>query len=224
MKVSVVIPVFNEEKYIKACLDSLHNQIDLPDEIIVVDNNCTDKTVEIASRYPLVRIEKETAQGMIPARNKGFNTANYSIIARCDADSVLFPDWIQRIKYNFEHLACDAVTGPVFFYDLPLKETTGCQLFLDVITYLQKHETLIGPNMALTKKIWEAVKDDTCEDHKKVHEDMDLAIHIHRHNGVIQRDSSLVASISARRLKQKPHSFLLEYPFRVVRMLLAHRE
>ncbi|MDP3726807.1 MAG: glycosyltransferase family A protein, partial [bacterium] len=41
LRVSVVIPAYNEERYIKRCLESLMEQEVLPDEIIVVDNNCT---------------------------------------------------------------------------------------------------------------------------------------------------------------------------------------
>src|SRR3989304_3585243 len=59
MKVSVVIPVYNEEKYIKNCLDSLMNQTEKPDEIIVVDNNCTDKTVSIVKKYKRIKIIQE---------------------------------------------------------------------------------------------------------------------------------------------------------------------
>lgn len=51
MRVSLVIPIYNEEKYIKKCLDSVKCQVEKPDEIIVVDNNSTDNTVNIAKKY-----------------------------------------------------------------------------------------------------------------------------------------------------------------------------
>jgi len=104
MKVSVVVPAYNEEKYIKKCLFSLTNQIVPADEIIIVDNNCRDKTIEIAKKFK-VRIVKEKTQGMIPARNRGFNSTRYEIIARCDADVIVPKDWIKRIKKNFENEA-----------------------------------------------------------------------------------------------------------------------
>ena len=56
MKVSVVIPVYNEEKYIKNCLESLMKQEEKPDEIIVVDNNCTDETINIVKKYNGIKI------------------------------------------------------------------------------------------------------------------------------------------------------------------------
>src|ERR1035437_9820650 len=88
MKVSVVIPAYNEEKYIGACLDSLMDQKEKPDEIIVVNNNSTDNTAKIVKKYP-VRLINEEQQGMIPARNRGFNEAKFEIIARTDADTIL---------------------------------------------------------------------------------------------------------------------------------------
>lgn len=47
LRVSVVIPVYNEEKYIEKCLAALFSQKVKADEIIVVDNNCTDRTIDI---------------------------------------------------------------------------------------------------------------------------------------------------------------------------------
>ena len=100
LRVSVVIPVYNEEAYIGACLESLMKQNVKPDEIIVIDNNSTDNSVAIAQKYP-VRIIHEKIQGMTPARNRGFNEARYAIIARTDADTILPVTWIKRIKKNF---------------------------------------------------------------------------------------------------------------------------
>src|ERR1700691_1182278 len=88
------------------------------DEIIVVDNNSTDRTVEIAQKYP-VKIIHEIQQGVTPARNQGFNEARYEIIARTDADTILPPTWIKRIKKAFENPEVVAVSGPASFYDLP---------------------------------------------------------------------------------------------------------
>ena len=49
--ISIVIPAYNEEKRIEACLKNIVTQIEKPFEVIVVDNNCTDKTAEIAREF-----------------------------------------------------------------------------------------------------------------------------------------------------------------------------
>jgi len=225
MKVSVVVIAYNEEKYIRDCLESLMNQVEKADEIIVVDNNSTDKTVEIAKEFPGVKIVKEEEQGMIYARNKGFDSAKYEIIARLDSDTRVPKDWIKKIKWNFENKKIDALGGPVKFYDLPKPFVT--KFFSDAYTYgtskIYSQKILIGPNLSLRKDIWEKVKDKVCLKDSHVHEDVDLSIHIVEASGVIDFDKSLVVNSSARRLKQSPLSFFLEYPWRQVKTRYAHR-
>lgn len=53
LTLTLVIPVFNEEHQIKGCLDAVASQTVMPDEVIVVDNNCTDRTIEIAQNTHL---------------------------------------------------------------------------------------------------------------------------------------------------------------------------
>lgn len=222
MKISLVIPVFNEEKYINRCLQSLKEQEEKPDEIIVVDNNCTDKTIEIARKYPL-RIIKEKKQGTTFARNAGFNAAKYEIIARCDADVILPKNWIKKIKQNFSQRKIDGLTGPGLFYDLPIPTIFFAHLYLKGMRILQKGKnTLIGPNMAIRKIIWNKIKDKICLDDKKVHEDVDLAIHISQAGGIIYLDKQLIVKISGRRIKNNPLSFFVEYPARLINTLKNH--
>ena len=221
VKVSVIIPAFNEEKYIGKCLESLINQTAPADEIIVVDNNSKDKTAAIAREFD-VRIVREKKQGMIPARNRGFNEAKYEIIARCDADAILPKDWIKKIKRNFEKRKIDALLGPVIFYDLPIKTSFFSKMLIHSTKLLNKDNILIGPNMVLTKSIWQKVKNDVCLSTDEVQEDIDLALHIKHYKGVIHYDKTLVASISARRLKYNPLSFFVVYPIRSIETFLNH--
>lgn len=221
MKISVVVPAFNEEKYIRNCLESLKNQEMPADDIIVVDNNCTDKTINIAKKYP-VRIIKEKKRGIIFARNTGFNAAKHEIIARCDADTIVPKNWVKRIKLNFAKKKIDGLTGPASFYDLPFPTLFFTIAYLKGMKIIQKGKnTLIGPNMALTKKIWNKVRGEVCLDEKKVHEDIDLALHINRY-GKIDFDSTLVVAASARRIKYHPFSFFGEYPLRLIKTLITH--
>lgn len=221
MKVSIVVPVYNEEKYLKNCLESLLNQKEPAHEIIIVDNNSKDRSAEIARGYP-VRVLKEKKQGITYARNKGFNAAKYDIIARCDADVIVKPDWIKKIKKNFNSYKIDALSGPVIFYDFPLKTPNYAKAYFELLKGLQNGtETLIGPNMAISQKIWRKVRNTLCTDNSKVHEDQDLAIHIAQVGGKIRIDETLVNHASARRLLRTPKSFFLEYPARLVR---THRD
>jgi len=225
-KVSVVIPVYNEEKYIGPCLESLEKQIDKPNEIIIVDNNCTDNTIEIVKKYmnslPL-KIIKEKKQGLVFARNTGFNKAKGDILARCDADSVLPPNWIKKIKENFSKNKIDGLTSPIIYYDFFLKTAFFSKIYLILMKILQKGEVLLGPNMAISKKIWEKIKKEVCFDEKNIHEDIDLSLHILKNKGRIFYDWQLIVYTSARRIIKAPWIFFLNYPWRLVKNLLSHR-
>jgi len=225
-KTSVIIPVYNEEKYIFNCLDSLKKQIDKPDEIIIVNNNCSDKTVEIIQKYRKllpIKIISEKKQGMIFARNKGFNQAKSNILVKCDADSILPPNWIKKIKENFSKNKIDGLTGPIIFYDFFLKTTFFSKIYLLLMKILQNGETLVGPNMAISKRIWEKIKKEVCLDEKNVHEDIDLSLHVLKNKGKIYYDWKLIAYTSARRIVKTPWIFFVNYPFRLIKNLLSHR-
>ena len=102
LTLSLVIPVFNEENQIESCLKSIENQTVMPDEVIVVDNNCTDRTIEIVEKFKFVKVIKESRQGRGYARTAGFNEAKSDIIGRIDADSRLSNNWVEHVKNKFE--------------------------------------------------------------------------------------------------------------------------
>ncbi|MCX6730964.1 MAG: glycosyltransferase family 2 protein [Candidatus Roizmanbacteria bacterium] len=223
MKISLVIPAYNEEKYIAGCLDSIQTQKIQPDEVIVVNNNSTDKTLSIVEKYPFVRVVNETTQGMIAARNAGFNVAQHDLIARCDADTKLPPNSISRVHRNFARYHIDALTGPIMFYDAPIKSSLIARAYLDMMKPIHRGgETLVGPNMIITKEIWEKVKNKVCLNDKLVHEDIDLAYHIQEVGGRIKRDNIMIVGTSSRRMRKNPYSFFSEYPQRFMKTLLYH--
>lgn len=222
MTISVVIPAYNEEKYIAQCLDGLSHQTVKPDEIIVVNNNSHDGTVAIAEKYA-VHILHEKKVGMIHARNAGFDAVQSDIIARCDADTIPALDWVERIISNFTSHAIDAVSGPIFFHDLPMMKTFNLpsRMYAQFMKKIQGHETLLGPNMALTRLMWNKVKNEVCLDDKVVHEDIDLAMHVKKY-GTILFDPALCVHTSARRMRKNVFSFFVEYPIRFVKTLHQH--
>jgi glycosyltransferase involved in cell wall biosynthesis len=100
--VSVVIPAYNEEKYIGACLEALHQQTYPHNqfEIIVVNNRCTDQTAAIARRMGAL-VVYEGFKGIGAARQRGALAARGEIIAGTDADTIVPPDWLERIAARF---------------------------------------------------------------------------------------------------------------------------
>lgn len=224
MKISVVIPAYNEEKLIGKCLESLTIQEIKADEIIVVDNNCTDKTAEIARKFP-VKIVKEEKKGLINARNRGYDEAQFELIARLDADAVPDKKWIKNIRNHFDSKnQIDALFGPLAMYDLPFKTVFFSKVFYAFCKLVLGHNILIGPNTALKRDIWNKVKKYTCKNDIQIHEDIDLSIHINKIGGKIHYDPNFINYVSGRRIKNNPSSFFIEYPIRLVKTFLSHKQ
>lgn len=100
--ISVVIPAFNSERFIRQAIESVLSQTLSIDEIIVVDNNCTDRTVEIAEELG-AKIVKETKQNLSAARNKGISVCRNDWIAFLDSD-----DFWEKEKIELQWKAIEA--------------------------------------------------------------------------------------------------------------------
>lgn len=177
---SIIIPAYNEENHIKDCLDSIAAQIEAPDEVIVVDNNCTDTTVRIARKYSFVKVVKEPVQGLIAARNRGFAAAKGDILGRVDADAKLAPDWVMRVKKQFAgNSSLAGLTGLALAATLPygnLWHTTfWARIYFWASDAFFRVRILWGANMAIRRGAWEAIKARTSTDDNQVHEDQDIS-------------------------------------------------
>lgn len=96
-QVSVIIPVYNQEKYIKECVDSVINQSYSNIEIIVVDDGSTDKTPDILRTYgDKIKYIRQENQGPSSAVNKGIRSANGSLICWLGSDDLYMPNKIER--------------------------------------------------------------------------------------------------------------------------------
>lgn len=198
---SVIIPVFNEEDYIGACLDALATQTVPPTEVIVVDNNSTDATLDIVRRYPFVKVIQETQQGVVHARDCGFNEAASDLIGRIDADTLLPADWVASVQAIMHDDTIHAATGPVCYYDMPFTETN---YRLDHMVRLSLYRGaphmpfLFGSNMVIRRDTWQSLRHEVCRS-KQLHEDLDLAIHLMEQNRHISYERQMLASTSSRR-------------------------
>lgn len=108
---AVIVPAYNAEATIGACIESLLAQARAPDEIVVVDDASTDGTAEVVARYPirLVRLTRNSGPGV--ARNEGAKVASADILAFTDSDCVAPPDWLARLERELDDEGIVAVTG-----------------------------------------------------------------------------------------------------------------
>jgi glycosyltransferase involved in cell wall biosynthesis len=117
---SLIIPAYNEEKYIGACLDAvLKNASGLFEEIIVIDNASTDRTGKVARSFPGVRVIREPNKGLTHARQRGYKESRSTVLTYIDADMRPLAGWAEQIREAFERdpqLAC--LSGPYKYYDI----------------------------------------------------------------------------------------------------------
>lgn len=94
-RISIVVPVHNGGSTIRSCIEALVAQRDLADwvEIIIVDNNSTDNTVEIVRDYPVTLLHRTDTQSSYAARNLGIQHAIGELVLFTDADCIPAPDW-----------------------------------------------------------------------------------------------------------------------------------
>lgn len=209
LTLTIVIPVFNEQDHIGACLSAIAVQTVMPDEVIVVDNNSADKTAQIAKQFPFVKIVKEPKQGVLFAKNRGFRLAKSEIIGRIDADSWLSPRWVERVKKFMTNESYAALTGPVNYYDMPLPDNNyhlDHWMRASIYNWSPKSPFLFGSNMAIRKSVWDQLKGGLCTD-TYMHEDLDLAIHLYKNGQKILYTKQLLAGASGRRYNDTPKRF-----------------
>ena len=209
LSVSIIIPVYNEADYLKACLQAVERQTVKPLEVIVVDNNSTDNSVAIARSFKSVKVLNEKRQGALYARTAGFNAAKGQVIGRIDADTRLEPDWVERLQQVMSDRLIAAVTGSSHWYDMP--GSPGNHWVEDFFkNLLFKHQKnfpfLFGTNMAVRKTAWNTIKNQLC-DKAYIFEDADLAIHLFQNGQKLLYDIRLRAGMSARRYSDKPRAF-----------------
>jgi glycosyltransferase involved in cell wall biosynthesis len=158
LTISVVIPAYNEEKYLPLTLQSIKSQSLTPYEVIVADNNSTDKTAEIAKEYG-ARVVHVKEQGNVYAMKGGLDAARGDIIAGVDADTVVSSNWIEVINQAFTNGQVVGATGSIHIAD----KTTFTSLnnffyyiFLQINFWLGLPH-LVGFNFAVRKETYHKI-------------------------------------------------------------------
>lgn len=105
VKVSVIIPVYNSEKYIREAIDSALNQSYKDFEVIVIDDGSKDNTLSIIRKYNRgIRWKSQENKGQASAINEGIKMAKGEYVAYLDADDVCVPERLEiQVRYLDEH-------------------------------------------------------------------------------------------------------------------------
>lgn len=202
LTVTVVIPVLNDARMLEHALVALAAQSRRPDAIVVVDNGCTDDSMQIARRAGAV-IVREPIRGILAATARGFDAADSDILARIDADSRPGPEWLRQVMDHFDASPeLSAVTGSGEFYGgSRTARVLGRHLYLGAyflwVGLLLGRPPLYGSNFAIRSAAWKHARDRIRRFDRRVHDDLEISFHLPA-EALVRFDPDLAMPVSAR--------------------------
>jgi glycosyltransferase involved in cell wall biosynthesis len=224
--ITVVIPALNDAEMLRDALAALAAQTRLADEIIVVDNGSTDDTSEVA-RAGGARTLYQPVRGIMSASATGYDAAASDLIARLDADSRVPPDWVSRVVAEFDASPETGVlTGPGRFYgEKAWANWVGEHLYIPayfrIVGPWLGGPPIFGSNFAMRRSVWQAVSELVHRDDPRIHDDLDLSLHLPL-DVVVRYDPTLRVGVSSRpleswsglgrRLRWAYHTFAQHWP------------
>ena len=142
MKISVIIPVYNGEKYIAQCLENMIFQTYKELEIIVVNDGSTDNSAKIAEKYP-VKVINQKNSGPAAARNTGIDNATGEYIHFMDVDDLVSLNFYERM------LSVSTLTGAdMVFCELIHERCPGLSYrFVDMLVISNVEDKLVLTNV-----------------------------------------------------------------------------
>lgn len=180
MKLSVYIPCYNAENYLEKSIQGLLAQTRPPDEILVIDDGSTDRTAEIAAKFPVKLVRHERNKGLAAARNTAFRNATHELVGAIDADVYLDRDWLKHLLVLFDDPRVAGASGRLIeaFCETPADAWRALHLCQDlgeeeIVIEGDSHRCLGGFGTILRKSAVEVLGGYN-ENYRTNFEDVDL--------------------------------------------------
>lgn len=221
--ISVIIPSFNEERYIGHVIDGLKKQTFRDFEAIVVDKNSTDATRRIVGKN--ARFILEGRPGIGRARNTGAKAAKGRILVFLDADTRPSTGLLQEYFKAFREPSVVAATGPI----LPLEEASrrvGAGYWVVSVLFVKLsilfgRPSVVGLNFAARKDVFERI--GGFNERFQTYEDWDLSLRLRRAGRIVYLKKAVVET-SVRRVKAWGVSgFFIYHSLNIIRYHLFGR-
>lgn len=203
LSTSVIIPSYNESLYLEMCLGALLAQTTPPNEIIVIDNASTDDSIKRAKKkFPTVTFLHEPKQGLVYARNTGFDYASGDILIKIDADTLALPQWLETLVADMIRHKADGWSGAINNIEInKWMQKTGSNAFnfftFKVNRLVIGAPMLLGCNMALRKDAWNTIV-GSLNMRNDIWEDLDISCEMKKCGLKVINNSKKLATISAR--------------------------
>jgi len=162
--VSVLVPVYNAEAYIKKCLDSIQGQTFKDFEVICIDDGSTDQSGKICDEYAgrdeRFCVYHQQNNGVAAARENALQKAAGKYIFWCDADDYVSPDWIEKVVSEFSATGVDIVRFSVQTFDN--NGLVQLEKYPEAALHEMKKDAILGKNRSgslwnyvALRKLWE---------------------------------------------------------------------
>ena len=183
--VSIVLPVYNGEKFLAQALNSLVTQTCKDIEIIVVDDGSTDKTTEVLDKFSFFRnlryVHKENG-GTGSALNVGHKLARGKYVTWCSHDNIYFPQFIEVLSKCLSSLEAQGAPCELVYSDFCFMREDGAKIKDVLHKKPQSGKDLIqgydvGMSFMYTKKLWQK----TGPYWNKICEDFDFVVRAAQH-------------------------------------------
>jgi glycosyltransferase involved in cell wall biosynthesis len=202
--ISVIVPAYNEARYLGNCLESLKNQSVSGFELIVVDNNSVDDTVPIARAYTRTVLTCHD-QGISSARNFGADRAAGDVLCFVDADGIVSRRWVEKVLDAFTGTKeIDAVSGFNVFGNTTLPKAVLYNTYNIVVfssLFIGNHigsPFVAGNNMAIRRRLFHKVGGFP----EFVSEDVRLSKQMRIYRPSVAFDPTMVITYSTRRFEK----------------------
>jgi len=209
--ISVIIPTYNEEKYIGTCLKSLKSQDFSGNyEVIVSDGNSTDDTVSIASQLA-DRVIVDRKDTIAYGRQAGAHAARYSVLAFTDADTYIPSDWLSNLASSLNDSRVIGVHGKLLPLDGNRIENDFCKYVLPPYSQFMvqiNKPSVPGSNFAVKRKAFNKVKGFNTK--LVTAEDVDLCNRIKKY-GKFAYNPDAVVYVSTRRVREWGYLKMLSF-------------
>jgi glycosyltransferase involved in cell wall biosynthesis len=185
--ISVILPVYNAEKFLKESLNSILGQSYTNLEIIIINDGSSDNSQSIINSYSddrIIYIHQEQNMGLIPSLNNAIHSAKGDFIVRMDADDIAFKNRIQlQVQYLFENPSIAIVASHAMFFEEDIN-TSIPNWDLDLATNTPEEikkaliweNCIIHPSVCMRTEIAKSLLYDPAQ---KNYEDYDFWLRVH---------------------------------------------
>lgn len=158
-EVSVIIPVYNTEPFLKDCLESVANQTFRDFEVIVIDDGSTDRGLALAEKFAKrdsrFKVFHQENRGLSGARNTGIEKASAPWITFLDSDDLWHPQFLERLTFAMKNISADV-------YCCAKQSFKGSPVFKEYPLRIETHEVslikkcrLLEPRKALRNSLYQ---------------------------------------------------------------------